>query len=248
MEGIDKIGAKGIIIGATKRRRGEEVYVRRRLLPFDVWVCLGLSLLMAWGAGAVAQRIANTRYQVHVQAHAPVAGEVGGAAGPEVVRVRSVEELLRCEEFTVVSPGIEYRNRGGGYYKGRYCYAVTLPSGERVAAWVNGDSVQEEGGSDYYSSDKILPVGRVVYEDLEADPAFLGQIEFKEPLSRHDFYIDMVGQTAVASQEQVLDVSKMMTQIVTVAVCFPLFHAGGAKLGLWGYYFPPKKKQESMWE
>lgn len=224
------------------------MYVRRRILPFDVWVCLGLSLLIAWGTGAVAQRVADARYQVHVQAHTPVAGEVGGAAGPEVVRVRSVEELLRCEKFTIVSPGIEYRNRGGGYYKGRYCYAVTLPSGERVAAWVNGDSVQEEGGHDYYSSDKILPVGRVVYEDLEADPTFLEQIEFSEPLSRHDFYIDMVGDTAVASQEQVLDTSKAVTQVMTVVVCFPLFHAVGSKLGLWGYYFPPKKKQESMWE
>ena len=224
------------------------MYVRRRILPFDVWVCLGLSMLLAWGTGALAQRVAEARYQVHVQAHVPVAGEVGGPAGPEVARAGSVEELLRHDLFTVVSPGIQYRNRGGGYYKGRYCHAVTLPSGERVAAWVNGDSVQEEGGHDYYSSDKILPVGRVVYEDLEADPTFLGQIEFKEPLSRHDFYIDMVGETAVASEEQVLDLSKTMTQVITVVVSFPLVHAVGAKLGLWGYYFPPKKKQESMWE
>lgn len=224
------------------------MYVRRRLLPFDVWVCLGLSLLIAWGTGAVAQRIADERYQVHVQVHAPVAGEVGGAAGPEVVRVQSVEELLRQDLFTVVSPGIEYRNLGGGYYKGRYCCALTLPSGERVAAWINSDSIQEEGGYDYYSSDKILPVGRVVYEDLEADPTFLGQIEFSQPLSRHDFYIDMVGDTAVASQEQVLDTSKAMTQVITVVVCFPLLHALGSKLGLWGYYFAPKKKQDSMWE
>ena len=224
------------------------MYVRRRILPFDVWACLGLSLLIAWGTGAIAQRVAEARYQVHVEAHAPVAGEVGGTAGPEVVRVQSVEEMLGQDLFTVVSPGIEYRNRGGGYYKGRYCHAVTLPSGERVAAWVNGDSVQEEGGHDYYSSDKVLPVGRVVYEDLEADPTCLGQIEFKEPLSRHDLYIDMVGETAIASEEQVTDLSKTVTQVITVVVCFPLLHAAGSKLGLWGYYFAPKKEQESMWE
>lgn len=35
------------------------------------------------------------------------------------------------------------------------CLALTLPSGERVAAWINGESVQETGGYDYYSSDKI---------------------------------------------------------------------------------------------
>lgn len=224
------------------------MYRRARRLSFDVWACLALSALIAWGTGNLAQRIAGEGYQRHAQAHAPVAGEIGGTAGPEVFRAQSVEDILRHETFTVVSPRIEYRNRGGGYYGGRYFHALTLPSGELVAAWINGESVQEEGGYDYYSSDKVLPVGRVVYEDLEADAAFLGQIEHLEPLSRHDLYIDMVGETAVADEGQVLDLAKILTQLVTVAVCFPLFHAAGARLGLWGYYFPPKKKQDAMWE
>jgi len=211
-------------------------------------LCFLLSALVAWGTGTVAEKIAAQVYESHVEAHAPVAGEIGGPAGADAFRAQSVSDLLSHETFTIVSPGIEYRNRGAGYYGGRYLYAVTLPSGEIVAAWVNGDSVQEEGGHDYYSSDKILPLGRVVYEDLRSSENFLSQIEHSEPLSRRDFYIDMVGATAVMAEEDALGLPKMLTQIVSVVVSFPLFHALGSKLGLWGAYFPPKKREEETWE
>lgn len=225
------------------------MYRRYRMMPFDMWACLALAVLLAWGTGTVAEKLAEKGYEVHAQAHAPVAGEIGGPAGEDVFRCGSVAELLEHDTaLTVVSPGIEYRNRGGGYYGGRYFHSLTLPSGERVAAWVNAEGIQEVGGYDYYSSDKILPLGRLVYEDLEKDASFLGQIEYKEPLSRHDFYIDMVGGTAVADRGQVLDVSKLMTQLATVAVCYPLLHAAGSKLGLWRSYFPPKKRERETWD
>lgn len=224
------------------------MYRRYHRMPFDVWVCLLLSALVAWGTGTLAEKLAEKAYEAQVERHAPAAGEIGGPAGEDTFRAQSVEDLLSHETFTVVSPGIEYRNRGAGYYGGRYFYAVTLPSGERVAACVNGDSVREEGGHDYYSSDKILPLGRVVYEDLTGSENFLNQIEHSEPLSRRDFYIDMVGAAAVPAQEDALGVPKMLTQIVTVVACFPLFHALGSRLGLWGAYFPPKKREEETWE
>lgn len=224
------------------------MYRRYHRMPFDVWVCFLLSALVGWGTGTLAEKLAAKAYEVQVERHAPVTGEIGGPAGEDAFRAQSVEDLLSHDTFTVVSPGIEYRNRGAGYYGGRYFYAVTLPSGERVAAWINGDSVQEEGGHDYYSSDKVLPLGRVVYEDLTSRETFLEQIEHSEPLSRRDFYIDMAGAAAVPAQEQALGVPKMVTQIITVAVCFPLFHALGSRLGLWGSYFAPKKREEETWE
>lgn len=224
------------------------MYRRYRRLPFDVWACLALAVLVAWGTGTLAEKAAGKAYEAHVEAHAPVAGEIGGPAGEDVFQAQSVADLLGHDTFTVVSPGIEYRNRGAGYYGGRYFYALTLPSGERVAAWINGESVQETGGHDYYSSDKILPLGRVVYEDLTSSETFLNQIEHSEPLSRRDFYVDMVGDTAVMAEEEALGVPKMLVQIAIVVVCFLLFHALGSKLGLWGAYFAPKKREEEMWE
>ncbi len=217
-------------------------------MPFDMWVCLGLAALIAWGTGTVAEKIAEKGYQAHVEAHAPVDGQIGGKAGEDVFRAQDVDDLLSHDTFTVVSPGIEYRNRGAGYYGGRYFYALTLPSGELVAAWINGESVQEAGGSDYYTSDKILPLGRVVYEDLTQSETFLEQIEHSESLSRRDFYVDMVGDTAVMAEEQALGFPKMLVQIATVVVCFPLFHAAGSKVGLWGSYFARKKREEEKWD
>lgn len=221
--------------------------MRRRYLSFDAWLCLALSMLLALGTGKAAEMIAEPLYQRHLEAHEPVDGEIGGPADERTFQAQTVEDLLLHDTFTVMSHGIQYRNRGAGYYDGKYLQALTLPSGELVAAWINEESVQQINGSDYYTSDKRLPLGRVVYEDLTAEESFLHQIEYTEPLSRRDFYVDMVGDTAVLSEEYALETPKLMVQLATVAVAFPLLHMLGSKLGLFEAYFSFKKKK-SEWE
>lgn len=221
--------------------------MRRRYLSFDAWLCLLLSMVLALGTGKLTEWITVPIYERHLEAHKPVDGEIGGPAGEEIFRAQNVEDLLNHDTFTVMSPGIQYRNRGSGYYGGKYFQALTLPSGELVAAWINGESVQEVGGTDYYTSDKILPLGRVIYEDLTQNETFLSQIEFSEPLSRTDFYVDMVGDTAVLSEDQAFETPKLMVQLLTVVITFPLFHALGSKLGLFEAYFSFKKKKPE-WE
>lgn len=221
--------------------------MRRRYLSFDAWLCLALSMLLALGTGKAAEMIAKPLYQQHLEAHEPVDGEIGGPAGENTFQARTVEDLLSHETFTVMSHGIQYRNRGAGYYDGKYLQALTLPSGELVAAWINEESVQQVNGTDYFTSDKRLPLGRVVYEDLTAEESFLHQIEYTEPLSRRDFYVDMVGDTAVLSEEYALETPKLMVQLATVAIAFPLLHMLGSKLGLFEAYFSFKKKK-SEWE
>lgn len=215
-------------------------------MPFDIWLCLLLAVAVAFGTGALAEKAAQRAYEETVKAHAPVAGKIGAPADETAFRAQNIDDLLTHDTFTVLSHGIEFRNRGAGYYGGKYFQALTLPSGELVAAWINGDSVQEVGGSDYFSSDKILPLGCVVYEDLTQNKTFLEQIEFREPLSRTDFYIDMVGDTAVLNEEQATEAPKLAVQILTVVILFPLFHAAGSKLGIFPAYFARKKKSE--WE
>lgn len=221
--------------------------MRRRVLSFDAWVCLALAVLVAMGTGALAEKLATQHYAAVEEAHKPVDGQIGGKAGEEVFRAQNVEDLLNHDTFTVVSPGIEYRNRGSGYYGGRYFQALTLPSGELVAAWINGESVQSMG-EDIFSGDNILPLGRVVWEDLTSSPTFLEQIEFKEPLSRTDFYVDMVGDTAVLAEDQAIGGPKVLVQVLTVVILFPLFHMLGSKLGIWSAYFVFRKKKPSEWE
>lgn len=221
--------------------------MHRRMLSFDAWICLALAFAVALGTGALAEKLATKHYEAQVEAHKPVDGQIGGKAGEEVFRAQSVDDLLSHDTFTVVSPGIQYRNRGAGYYGGRYFQALTLPSGELVAAWINGESVQSTG-EDIFSGDNILPLGRVVWEDLTSNQTFLDQIQFKEPLSRTDFYVDMVGDTAVLAEDQAIDGPKVMVQVLTIVVLFPIFHMIGSKLGIWSAYFSFRKKKASEWE
>ena len=172
--------------------------MRVRRVRFDIWLCMLLAFGVSLGAAKVTEWIVPHFYQEYTEEHKVADGDIGGLAGADIPRVQTVEELLREEKFTIVSPGIEYRNRGAGYHNGVYTYSVTLPSGELVAAVINMENVQQEG--EYYTSDHILPVGKVVYDDLTKDKAFLQQIQYGGELSRTDFYIDMRGEGGTVSQ------------------------------------------------
>lgn len=164
-----------------------------------------------------------------------------------MIRAQNIEDLLANEYFTIESPGIEYRNKGAGYHNGYYLYAITLPSKEKVAALINQDSVVSVGDS-IYSGTSIMPVGKIVKEDLTKDKYFLDQIEFKEPLDRKDFYIDMVGNALIKSEEEFIETQIMIIQIIVVLITFPIFHAIGSKLGIFPYFFAPKNKKLNEWD
>jgi hypothetical protein len=219
--------------------------MRYHYLRFDIWLCLLFSLFVSIFTAHIAQRILSQGYEGYVQKHTAPDGEIGGKAVNGVFHANSVEDLLSHDTFTVTSPGIEYRNRGAGYYGSQYLYALTLPSGELVAAAINMENVQTTGEA--YTGEAILPVGRIVWEGLGSDKNFISQIEYKEPLSRKDFYIDMMGNGDAVSQDDYAAPAVLLTRALTVIICFPIFHAIGAKLGV----FPPflsRKKQASEWK
>lgn len=213
--------------------------MRYHYLRFDVWLCLLLSFLISFIPVKIAEKILPKSYESYVEEHIVADGEIGGVASESVYKAQSVEDLLSHETFTVVSPGIEYCNRGAGYHNGYYMYALTLPSGERIAAVINSDSIQRTGES-IYDGDTILPVGHIVYDNLLNDKYFLDQIEHSEELSRTDFYIDMLGEGGKVSQEDYTEAPLMMIQLMTIFVTFPIFHSIGAKLGIFPYFFVPK--------
>lgn len=216
--------------------------MRRRILPIDAFICLALSLVVSLGTGYVASRIAEIAYEKELDEHQAVDGEIGGRADETVFRAQSIDDLLNHDTFTIVSHGIHYRNEGAGFYDNFYLYNVELPSGEQVAARVNDDSVQSTSDS-IYSGDSILPVGRVVWEDLTKNESFLNQIESVEPLTRKDFYVDMVGNTSVLAADLALETPKIVTQVLTVFIFYPIFHTIGSKLGIFPPYFAPKKRK-----
>ena len=42
--------------------------------------------------------------------------------------------------------------------------------------------------------------------------------------------------------------ASLTVQLVVILLFFPIFHALGATFGIFPYFFPPKKKQESEWD
>lgn len=218
--------------------------MRVHVLRFDIWLCLALSFLIASGLGKLAEQILPQKYEEYQEEHKVEVNEVGGIADSTIYRAQNIEDLLSHETFTVVSKGIEYKNRGAGYYKGMYLYALTLPSGELVAARINSDSVVFDGESIYDKKNTTLPVGRVMKADLKEEPYFINQIEYKEKLSRTDFYIDMVGEAEIVSSEAFIDTPVLIIEVFTTLILFPLFHALGSHFGLFPYFFKPKEGVE----
>lgn len=221
--------------------------MRYQQLRFDIWACLALSFLISFIPVKIAEAVLPQKYETYVEEHTVANGDIGGIAGEDVYRAQNIEDLLSHDTFTIISKGIQYRNRGGGYYEGKYMNAVTLPSGERIAALINNENVKHEGDS-IYSGNAVLPVGKIVYEDLSNDEYFLGQIEYSEKLSRTDFYIDMLGNGGKMSKEDYIKTPTTIIQVICVIVLFPILHSIGAKLGIFPYFYAPKKEKESEWE
>ncbi len=108
------------------------------------------------------------------------------------------------------------------------------------------ENVQTDG--DYYTGEATLPVGQIIREDLTAEQEFISQIEYNEPLSRKDFYVDMMGNGQKASQEDYALPAIMFVRVITVLIFFPLFHALGAKFGIFPPFWVSKKKKPSEWD
>ena len=224
----------------------------RRYVPlrFDIVVCLLIAFAISLGTAKLAGLALPALYGRYVEENTIAQDAVGGPAGEDVFRAQSVEDLLSHDTFTVVSPGIKYYNNGSAMFGEKVAEELMLPSGEFVMAIINGQNIQWTEGEDYFTSDHILPVGRVVFEDLTAKPDFLEQIQGRAPLSRTDFYVDMAGTGGVVDQEEYNDRWTGVVQLAVIVVCFPLIHSLGAHLGLFPFFFVPKsiRNRKSEWD
>ncbi len=215
-------------------------------LRFDIWICLVISFILSYIPVKFIEK--NNNYETYVEEHTVAEDDIGGKASDEIIHAQSIDDMLNNSKFTIISQGIKYRNEGAGYYNNQYMYAVTLPSGERVAALINMDSVQNTGDF-IYTGETILPVGKIVYEDLSSSTNFLNQIEHSKKLSRHDFYIDMLGEGEKLSKDDYVAISSMIVQIISIIICFSLLHLLGSKIGLVPILFKMKNEtKKSEWD
>lgn len=216
-------------------------------LRFDIWLCLIISILLSYFPAKFVEKIYIKKYVSYTEQHEVATNDIGGLASEEIYRAQNVEDLLNNEKFTVISSGIKYMNEGAGYHNNYYMYALTLPSGERVAALINMESVQKTGET-IYDGNSIMPVGKVIYDDLSKDTYFLEQIEHSKKLSRYDFYIDMLGNGGKQQIDDYVEGPIIITKIISSIIFFLLLHMLGAKIGLFPCFIPPKEKKENEWD
>ena len=209
----------------------------------DILFCLVISLMLAAGAGTLAERAAAGNYESYAEKHRVPDGEVGGKAVESVFRARSVEDILAHEQFTVECSLSDAMSYGRGYYGKEYLRLLPLESGETVAAAINLDGTSMKPGTDFLDDDYIMPVGRVVYADLAGDEKFMSRIESMNPLTRTDFYIDMWGTGPVTEEREYIKTRVSLAKTVTGVVSFPLLHMLGSGLGVYPYIFAPGKKK-----
>ena len=207
---------------------------------YDILICMILSALVVLGVVKILPGVYTAIYNNYVKMHTVADGEIGGAAGEDVYRAESVEDLLSHDTFTVEISYDSYLRADVGHYGDVYLQNLELPSGERVAACVNEGGAQR-GEDDSY----LLPVGRVVYADLASDSKFLGYFEKYDPLTRTDFYLDMEGKGS-AFYDDPEDYDEKYTiyiKAATAVVSFGVIHLIGSKLGLFPSFFRRKKER-----
>ena len=175
--------------------------MRRYRMRFDVWLSFLLACGIAYLVGLGVDKITERTYEGYRESRLVEDGVVGGAATEDIYRITCIDDIKSHELFTLETEGIDYRNEGGGYFETRFLYSVELPSGERVAMWINNENVVSDG--DYFTGINTLPVGRIVEADLAADESFMNQINHdgSRPLTATDFYVDMVGEGGYVSED-----------------------------------------------
>ena len=207
---------------------------------FDMLICFLLAALMVFGTGKILPGFYSALYDRYLEAHTVTDGDIGGIAGDDVYRAQNVEELLSHDTFTVKVGESSVRIADTWYFGDIYLLNLELPSGERVAACINSDAMQENSEDDSY----IMPVGKVVEADLSSDAEFLSRIERTYELSRTDFYLDMNGKrgSVFVSAETYDEKYTLYIEAAVAVISFFLFHVIGCKLGVFPPFIPRKKK------
>lgn len=219
-------------------------------MRFDVWLSMLLAFGVAWLVGLGVDKVTEQTYEGYSESRQVDEGAVGGVATDDIFRIKSIDDIRSHELFTLETEGISYRNEGGGYFGGRFLDSVELPSGERVAMWINNENVVSEG--DYFTDMNTLPVGRLVAADLAADESFMHQVDYDgtRPLSATDFYVDMVGEGGRVSKESYKEGYKTWAQIIAGIISFGVIHNLGARIGIFPYIIAPKRlrRRENEWD
>ncbi len=224
--------------------------MRRYRMRFDVWLSFLLACGIAYLVGLGVDKITERTYEGYRESRLVEDGAVGGAATEDIYRITCIDDIKSHELFTLETEGIDYRNEGGGYFETRFLYSVELPSGERVAMWINNENVVSDG--DYFTGINTLPVGRIVEADLAADESFMNQINHdgSRPLTATDFYVDMVGEGGYVSEDSYREGLGTWAQIITACIMFCIIHNLGARIGIFPYIIVPKRlrNRQNEWD
>lgn len=219
--------------------------MRVRYLRFDIWVCLLFAFLAATGAQWLLNRfVVDSAYESYYEEKTIADGEIGGKAGEEIFRAESVEDMQSHDLFTIIVDGMSYYNDGGAFSGDGYWNIVPMPSGERIAARLNNESIQHMGES-IYQGETILPVGQLVEEPLDET---LAETLQRFQITRTDLYIDMRGEGGPVTKQSFEENANIAVQMIIGIAVFAAVHTFGSKTGIFPAFFHFRKKDNDEFE
>ncbi len=208
-------------------------------LRWDIFLTVLLAFLLGSGAQWCANQLAHGRYEAYQAEHAAEAGTVGAPATDGLVRAKTMADLENNQFFTLEMGQVTYISNSPGPWIDGFRWSIfTLDDGTRIAAKVNGDSVVYRDTSVGYitSSDAILPVGTLVYEELTDE-----QIEAMDQyhgVTVTNCYIDMEGGHATISESDFTDYMGLTVFFAVFVLSFLLIRLIGVRTRLFPRIIP----------
>ncbi len=223
--------------------------LRRRGLSFVVAIILLISMAAGSGLAFIYENLlVNTAYEIYNNLTEQEEGLIGTVSiNSDVPYLNSIEEIVNYDgEFTIRledESGFSYTH-GTGFLGDKTLYKIKLPSGEMISAHINTESIHFNSG-EFSKKDITLPIGRVVYEEIEGYT--LEQLESpnSDPLSRTDFYIDMYGNTNM-SESYFKQMSTSIVTLVGAAIMFLIIRHIGIYLGIYPAIILTKKQKSRI--
>ncbi len=223
----------------------------RRRVSFMVALVILISLGIGQVGGFIYENtIADMVYDIYIKAANDEENFIGDeATTQDVLYLKSVEEILNHNgDFTIRlerDSGFSLA-RGRGFQDNLSLMKIELPSGEFVAAAIRTENIIYNGG-DISNDDLTLPIGKVVYEEINDTALNQLNADGNEDLDRTDFYIDMYG-SSIYSKEYLTQMVSSIISLIFALIVFLIIRNIGITIGIYPAIFLTKKQKAKIEE
>lgn len=217
----------------------------RRVVSFDVWLCMVIAFGIAWGVNFIYEKVVlDAQYEMYLEQNQAEIGGTGDFADENTPKLTSSDGIYD-ENFTVFLEGFSLFDFTvdtiGAFTDFGYLQVITLESGEDVVIFLNSANTLETEDGLY------LPIGKFVEYDLKNSQFWTQYAMLSDKMPDVDYgYIEFGGSNLTYTKEDYAQNNSMVVAGIVFIIIFVILRRIGGKLGLFASIFAIdlKKKQE----